>query len=90
MVHAIAYGLISTIHNHKVLHGITILKLTKDCNHLHKKVSKLAINLKDKRDNIKMPEGFKLNAGCVNAQVLLVVDIEMPNGSDVVMMDEST
>ena len=66
---AIAFGLISTIHNREVLHGLTIEKLTQDCNNLCHKVSKLTINLKDKRDNIEMPEGFELNAGHIETQV---------------------
>jgi hypothetical protein len=66
---AIAYGLISTIHNCKVLHSITITKLTKDYDHLCHKVGKLTIDLKDKRDNIEMPKGFKQNAGHVNTQI---------------------
>jgi hypothetical protein len=69
MVHTIAYGLISMIHNCEVLHSITISKLTEDCNHLHHKVSELTIDLKDKRDNIEMLKGFKPNAGHVNTQV---------------------
>ena len=66
---AIAFGLISTIHNCEVLHGLTIEKLTQDCNNLHHKVDELTIDLEDKQNNVKMPEGFEPNAGCIETQV---------------------
>ena len=68
-VHAITFGLISTVHNCEVLHSLTIEKPTKDCNELCHKVGKLTINLEDKRDNVEMPEGFEPNAGYVETQV---------------------
>ena len=68
-VHTIAFSLISTVHNHEVLHDLTIEKLTRDCNDLHHKVGKLTINLKDKRDDVEVLEGFEPNAGHIETQV---------------------
>ena len=69
---AIAYRLVSTIHNCKVLHGLTIQKLTKDNNHLCHEVGELMIQLEDKWDNIKMPDGYQPNSGQVSIQIPIV------------------